>query len=53
MLCDTEVSENLLERHPLLRVPPQEPPDQGLGLDGDVRREVEPDVDDVPECVLT
>ena len=53
MLCDTEVSENLLERHPLLWVLPEEPPDQGLGLDGDVRREMEPDVDNVPECVLT
>ena len=52
MLCDPGVPENLLERHPLLRVLPQEPPDQGPGLDGDMRREVEPDVDDVPVGVL-
>ena len=52
MLCDPGVPENLMERHPLLRVLPQEPPDQGPGLDGDVRREVEPYVDDVPEGVL-
>ena len=52
MLCDPGVPENLMERHPLLRVLPQEPPDQGPGLDGDMRREVEPDVDDLPVGLL-
>ena len=44
--------ENIRKRHPLLRILPQEVPDQVLGVGGDVRREVEPDVDDVPVGVL-
>lgn len=44
--------EDLVKRHPLLRILPEKAPDQVLGVTGDVRREGESDIDNVPVGLL-
>ena len=44
--------EDLVKRHSLLRILPEKTSDQVLGVGGDVCREHESDVDDVPVGLL-